>query len=283
MSRFNQSKFKLAGFVILLLIFLLFFGILSGFKNIVFKITQPFSRAFYGLSQRVNDSIGWWQYRESFAEIQNKLELEIKDLALDQVALLKLKEENQILRQNLDFFNQKNYDYKLANLISKTSPSYLNNTDQENLWIIDRGWQDNLKKDYAVIVPRQTNQNTVEGFLVGKIFKVEKNQSWVLPVLANQSKIAAKILSQQQTTGLVEGMYNQNLKMDLIPQDQEIYQGDLVITSGLEPGMPGDLILGRVKEIEETNLQKIFKTALIEPLINFDHINLVTVLIPHAE
>ena len=54
--------------------------------------------------------------------------------------------------------------------------------------------------------------------------------------------------------------------------------GDVVVTSGLEEGMPRGLLIGTVEAVEKEAHQP-FQTAVIKPFISFSKITLASILI----
>src|SRR3989344_4049004 len=69
------------------------------------------------------------------------------------------------------------------------------------------------------------------GVMVGKIYDVYADHSKVLLLTDNQSRVAATIQNLNNTTGLVEGQFGLSFAMTNIPQDQEVKNGDLIVTS----------------------------------------------------
>jgi len=68
------------------------------------------------------------------------------------------------------------------------------------------------------------------------------------------------------------------VNLDFVPQNQAIEIFDVIITSGLEAEIPKGLIIGEVQDIKnEPN--NLFKTAIINPAIDLNKINIVSVII----
>ena len=103
--------------------------------------------------------------------------------------------------------------------------------------------------------------------------------SKVLLLTDNKSKVAATIQNSEKTTGLIEGQFGLSLAMTNIPQDQEVKVGDLIVTSGLEGKIPKDLLIAKVENINQVE-SEIFKTALLSPIISFDNLSYVLVVVP---
>jgi len=52
-----------------------------------------------------------------------------------------------------------------------------------------------------------------------------------------------------------------------------------VVTSGLEEKIPGGLVIGKVTKVNSDS-NEVWQSADIEPLIDFDHLTMVSILLP---
>jgi len=261
--RFFISKISLVVFVILIIIFVLHYsGVLSPVENLVVKILRPISSEIYRLGQRINFLWKSDILREDYLKLQE----ERNQLVAKNVELQILEQENQELRKILDFTKKNQYKFLIADIIGRDS---LNS----NYYILNKGENDGIKDNLPVISP--------EGILVGKIIKAEKNISVMLIPTDANFETAGTILgkSKKNTSGLVRGEKGLGIKMEFIPQDEEIEQNDVVITSGLETNMPKGLVIGKVSEVEKEE-KGIFSEATIAPMLSFDDLNIVIVIIP---
>lgn len=270
-----SKKILLLILVVILLIFFHQFGVLA-------KIEIYLRLPFISLGEKIsNSNLKIKNYFETFSS-KEQLIKENKELKKENQKLLSenkdLKiflKEKEILTEQIEFLKKKKYNYVLCHIIGKSSDSPL---ITESL-ILDGGENEGIRTGYPVI--------TDQGFLVGKIVKTEKNISYLNIILNNQSSVAAKVLSQQglkyeETQGVVAGMHQLSLKMDFILPDKKINKDDLVVTSGLETLVPKDLIIGKVREVK-FEPGDFFQKATIDPLIDFDNLEIVSVLIPGYE
>jgi len=65
--------------------------------------------------------------------------------------------------------------------------------------------------------------------------------------------------------------------MSLIPQNEEVAVGDIVITSGLEREVPYGLLIGEVSVVEK-ELYQPFQKAIISPYFTLQKIQKVLVI-----
>ena len=89
------------------------------------------------------------------------------------------------------------------------------------------------------------------------------------------SKITVKVLGKN-TTGIARGFLNEGLRLDFISQNDQIVEGDTIITNGNDMFPPG-LLIGKVSNIIFADDGDLFKKVILEP--EFKKINLDRVLI----
>lgn len=137
--------------------------------------------------------------------------------------------------------------------------------------MIDRGSDDGIKPGMAVIVG--------DGFYIGTIRKIAPRTAVVLLALDGRSRIAAAIQNGTRTIGYVEGGRGLGMALRLIPQDEKVESGQLVVTSGLDPAVPRGLIIGRVERVSREP-QEPFQTAVISQIVAAERNATVAVVIP---
>ncbi len=251
-------------FSIFLLVFLIFFhyvGWLKGPENLARGILSRASGLVYNFSTTVrNFSERRLSYNNLFEQNQACFS-KLRSLMIDQAEFKQLKEENSILRAQLNFAKTKK-SFVTADVVGKE-------TELGSIIMINRGEADNLKTDQPVIAG--------EGFLVGKIVKVEKNNAFVRLLSDNQSKVAATVLNKTKTMGVVSGEHGLSLKLGMVPQTETLNVGDEVITSGLELNMPRGLLIGKIQSTQKEAYEP-FQGAILEPFIDLSKLTIVTVL-----
>ncbi|KKQ28100.1 MAG: Cell shape-determining protein MreC [Candidatus Magasanikbacteria bacterium GW2011_GWC2_37_14] len=261
----NKSKTFLAiSVVILLTTFFHYIGLLKPLENLIRSFISPVSKVMYDLSLEIK---GQNQNFSTVEELKNAyiiseeklLEKEIFDSQIKLVSA-----ENEELRKELNFLKKNSYQTLGADVIGKNIDS-LGNTI-----IINRGEDSNLKVGQSVVVS--------EGVLIGKIIKVEKSNSVIRLINDNQSKIAATILNENKSIGLVEGGYGISIYLNFVPQTEKIIIGDVVVTSGLETNIPKGLLLGKVEAVEKEAYQP-FQKAILTPFVDLEKIFVVSVIL----
>lgn len=246
-----------------LLIFILhWLNFLNIPKNLLRRTFLPFSKTAYLLGR------GWEKFSEPFISRRalsvekEACQSQLRQSYLDQTKLALLQQENQSLREQLNF---------LKNAPAAVMAEVVGQNDDKTLpaLFINRGEANGLKVGEPVVAEN--------GFLIGRLIKVEKNLSVIRLITDNQSRVAAAVLNQEKTQGVVEGEHGLSLKMTMIPQNEIIKIDDLIVTSGLESNLPRGLIIGKV-EIIQKELYEPFQSAILRPLIDFNRVTIVSVL-----
>jgi rod shape-determining protein MreC len=112
--------------------------------------------------------------------------------------------------------------------------------------------------------------------LVGRIAQVGPRTAKVELLTDPDSSVAA-LLQTSRVTGLVVGQPDGTLRMEYIPQEENIDVGDIVLTSGLGGVMPKGLVIGQVTEVQKLDYA-LFQTAIVRPAIDFSRLELLLVI-----
>lgn len=171
-----------------------------------------------------------------------------------------LEEENNYLRKSLDLSEKHKFSFVDASIFS--SSASLDGLD----FLINKGSRDGLESGLVVV--------TDEGVLVGKIGDVFDAFSKVVSVIDSSFKVTARDVVSGAGGIAVGGMRN-GLSLDLIVEEDDIKEGDLIVSSG-DDLFPPALIIGTV-DLVETKSGELFKKVRIRPA--FDQIRFSRVLI----
>src|SRR5262245_2930913 len=123
--------------------------------------------------------------------------------------------------------------------------------------MIDKGSTSGILRDSAVLMP--------EG-LVGRAIYVGNDYSIVQLILDSQSAVGFIVRSSRKL-GILKGTGGTALEMEYIEDDNEIKQGDELLTSGQDQIYPKGLSLGYVVYVGPR--QGNFKIVRIRPSVNF--------------
>jgi len=249
--------------VITITVLVHYFGWLDSVEVSLRTVLSPASRLIY------TESIILKGEDESFATVA-ELESAYQTLKHEQSALRAraltadlLEEENQELKRQLHFFQAHGFTVMTAEVTGKNVDPFGSSI------IVDVGSEQEVSVGDPVIIG--------EGILVGVISRVAPKTAIVRLLDDHQSKVAATLRNQDRSLGVVEGGYGLSVRMNLIPQHEQVGVGDIIMTSGLETNMPRGLLIGTVEAIEREAYQP-FQTAIVRPSEQYTHITIVSVL-----
>lgn len=270
-------KNKLAVTIIVLSV--AFFGIIiytikSDQKDIVSgsagNIVSPLQKIIYGVNDKFKEFVDFFlnfsQVKEENKQLtKSNIELENKLLEYN-----KFKEENERLREIFKLTESKdNYTYLGCNIIGYSGGNFLDG------YIIDKGEKDGLVKDMVVVSPKG---------LVGQVVSTGSNWANVESLISPNIAVSIMVDSTRESTGILKGYKdkknNSIVKVENIPLDSKIKEGDVILTSGLGMIYPKEIRIGEVKSVETDNV-KVMKSAIVEPYVDFDKLEELFVVIPN--
>lgn len=255
---FIKSKVLAVIVVVVLLVSLLnFFE--KEMRSFFYWFSAPVQRVLWRAGERTSD------FLESIVRVKilkqelDELKLENQELAAQVVALKDLKKENKALRQVLEIGLQKEFKLSLAQVIGKDI--------SQDFILIDKGSEDGISGNMPVI--------TQQKVLVGKIGEIYKNFSKVMLISNKESSFNGKI---DDIAGVIKGQGNFRILFDLIPREENLSQGDIVVTSALEGIFPKGLLVGKIKEIKKSDVEP-FQQAEIEPFFDISQTEILFIIL----
>lgn len=163
----------------------------------------------------------------------------INSSLIDENLFLKSRLEKVSNNNNIDSLKNVIFKYKNAKVISNNLSSFKNHL------IINKGINDGLKNEMGII-----NSTGI----VGIINRTSKNYSSVMSILNIETKINAKV-KRTSHFGTVEwdGLSNNYLLLNDIPETADIKVGDSIITGGMSLIFPEGINVGVVSKVINTN------------------------------
>ena len=207
---------------------------------------------------------GWRNYADlRSARQQNKeLQDEVARLQMEQVRLKQDADQARRLQVLLDFKEK---------FIAKTLAAQViafSGTEQSRLITIDKGSNDHIKPDMAVITP--------DG-IVGKVKDVFKLSSQVLLINDHDSG-AGVILENSRLQGIVKGTPLGELQINDIMSDEKVEPGEHVITSGGDRIYPKGYSVGTVITSTPDHENDPFLIIKIKPAADLNRLEEVLVI-----
>lgn len=137
------------------------------------------------------------------------------------------------------------------------------------IYIVNRGTADGIQTGAAAVVG--------DGVLVGTVLEADTATARILALTDSHAIIAAKVENSQQSNGLLRGTYGLSLTMDYLDREAALQPGQLVVTSGLDAGIPPGLVVGRLMTIDNPT-GGLFQTATVQPAASAGDANFLTIL-----
>ena len=238
MKKESKIKILLPILAVIVVTVLIFNRLLFKLKDQIDKVALPIQSKVYNVANRaisIKDII--FSYEEIIAENEN-LKKENMELKIQKERNQKILEENERLLKLLDM--KENSIYKGNLKFARVSFSDINNLN--NKIFIDLGAEDGIKIDMI----------TVYGdYLVGKIVAVHNNYSEVELITNPNSIISAKTM--RDILGIARGSDEEDGLLYFQPSivEDNLKEGDEIITSGISDIYPEGIKIGKIEEIDE--------------------------------
>jgi rod shape-determining protein MreC len=194
---------------------------------------------------------------------QNRaLSTEIGQLKAQLSQMTELSLENERLNKLLDFRQRNKMDLLAAKIIGRDLfPDYQTVT-------INRGEKHGVKKNMATI--------TISG-VVGYTIHVEPFTSKIL-LLTDRYAVLDAIVQRSRARGIVQGRHKETCSLDYLKRNDDVQNGDMVVTSGLDNIFPKGFPVGTVTKIEKDEYGLGQKIEL-QPVVNASNLEEVFVVL----
>ncbi len=259
----NRFPFKLICGIMAAMLLLIFLNSrikMGRVNDLILKIIEkPAATVYYKLSS-ANIFIKAVVHFNSLVRENIDLKNENIKLLADSARIENLKEENDFLRSSLSLKN------KLDARLIDGGVFSANFSPLGYVLLLNRGLRDGVSFKDVVI--------SGEGVFIGQVSEVFDGYSKVNVVINPDFRVTAEV-SGSKISGMARGAMLEGIYFDFVNQDDNIKEGDLVITSGNDL-IPPALLIGKV-DLVEVNPATLFKKVRIRPAIN--DINLGKVLI----
>ena len=236
-------------------------GQVSRPENIIGTIIKPATHALTSIVDSIRNSITGLAEFGSLKETNKILNQQVITLRAQVREIEALKQENQRLREMLDFKNTRSEFDLIGCSIAGKSPD-----NASGIFIINKGSESGVLKNMPVV--------TSKG-LVGRV--IEPGDGWakVLPINDQRSSVSV-LVNRTRDTGIIKG----NVSFELtgsISLEAAVVEGDDLVTSGMGGIYPKGLFVGKITGIN-TGEGRLLKTIRVEPAVDFDKLEEVFVL-----
>ena len=238
-------------------------GQLQPVEDLAQYIIGPVQRSINNLVGGTADLFGTFRDARELRAENQQLREENSRLITENIRLKEFEAENATLRDLLKFTsNNPNYTMLAADVIGRDPSPYVSTI------MINMGENRGLKPGMPVI--------TGGSALVGRVLQVNPRTAKV-QILEDVSSAVNAMIQGSRATGLVRGQPDGTLIMELIPQEDKVQPGDIVLTSGLGGDLPRALVIGQVSGVTQRDTD-LFQSAALRPAVDLNRLEVVTVI-----
>jgi rod shape-determining protein MreC len=204
------------------------------------------SETFYGFSHGVKDTTAMYLDLINIKKQSEQLHSTNNELQSRLNSMNELQVENDRLRGLLEFKQQTKMKLTSAQVIGRDL------VIDHNTITINKGTQDGLKSGMAVI--------TTAGVL-GYIFKPEPFTAHVM-LITDRYAVVDGIVQRTRAHGIVEGKSQTSCALKYVERTEDVKEGDLVVTGGLDNIFPKGFPVAIVESVERKTFSVSLKVDL---------------------
>jgi len=265
MQKFTSTKlFRIVviAALFLLLIFADLQSIFSPMRSGFTFLLSPFQKYFYSISLSFENTKDFLGSIGQLKHENERLMRENQDLIAENSVLGDVKNENALLREQMNMLPRDHYDLTTS-FVTSQDPNGTGN------WIeIDKGSYDGIEQGMPVIVSK--------GILIGRIQEVGLKNSRVI-LLTNPRSTVNVMTLENGAKGVVRGEYGLGIIFDMVLQTDSIQAGDNVVTSGVGGDIPRGLFVGVVQEVH-LSADHLFQQAVVTAPLQVSKLQMVFVI-----
>ena len=221
------------------------------------------------ISSKANDFKTLGEVLQENKELQKQVDdltVELNKTKLEQYELDNYRELLDLDKQYAD------YDKVAANVIA------MDGTNWFSTFTIDKGKKQGIAKGMNVIAGKG---------LVGIVTDVGPNYAKVRSIIDDSSKVSAMVTTTEDNfivSGSLQSMNDRKVIgfTDLKDEDDEVMLGDPVVTSYVSDQYQQGILIGYVATIEK-NSNNLTKSGTITPVVDFEHMENVLVILDLKE
>lgn len=244
----------------------LLFLALSGYLTPVFNLTlNPLVSFQSWLSVRYISARTFLTSPRDLTQLREHnavLESQVTQLQTQLIEMEERLGEAQVCFALLDFGRTNpQYDYIAATVIGREISPFL------QYIMIDKGTDHGVRYGMPVV--------TQQG-LVGRVDAVIAGASRIKLITDTTSVVNVRLQSAEIEAQL-HGSLTGDVSLDMVPLDENVEVGDVVLTSGLGGNYPPNIFVGQVLSTQQRD-NALFQTASVQPIVDFTSINSVLVV-----
>lgn len=265
----SWQKFSIGAVTLLFLVAILnFFS--SPIKNTFYIVSSPLQSTFWNAGQTSSGFLASFLNTGNLNNENQDLKLKNQRLQAEVAFLQSIISGNQAQSEVSSACQNNGFDLLMVGVTG---------LDDNDMLSINKGSVDGVAENMPVI--------SQQGALFGKVFKVYKNYSQVMLISNKNSVVNVKVQraevafvqgsgAPKEIDGIIRGQGNLAINMDLVPIDDVINQGDVLVTSALEGTFPKDILVGTITKIDK-NDQSPHQSAQVQPFLGTTTANLFVI------
>jgi len=237
-------------------------GLSSRLRSGLSESVSPFQEFLYPAFSAAGSAISGIGRVIRSARLNLELERENEFLLREVLRLREMEEENRELRGLLEFQRHSPFRMIPSRVIGREVRHWRQSV------LLDKGAADGVTSGAAVVTSRG---------VVGRVLETGLRTSRAL-LLTDPNCRVGGMVQAGRTPGLVGGDSAGEIVLDYLTASGEVVPGELVVTSGMSLFFPPGIPIGRIRA---TRLEKfgLYRSAVLDPLVDFDRISLVMILI----
>lgn len=242
----DRKNVVLIKFLIGVVALFLFLGVLNLFnaqiKNFFHLVSNPVEKNFWAAGQLSSEFFSSFLNSGNLMKENESLRSENQKLLSQVTFLQSIRKANEAQSDISASCQDSEFNFIIAGVIG------LNNQDELT---INKGSEDGIEEGMPIISQQKA--------LFGKVTEVQKNFSKITLISNKNSVVNVKILKGEESSsdsevyGVIKGMGNFQAYLDLVPVDDTIEDGEVLITSSLEGTFPKDLLIGRITKVNKND------------------------------
>jgi rod shape-determining protein MreC len=228
----------------------------------VLGLAKPVQSALTGVFGIISSTVSGYVALRGAHQAANECRVGLVQAQAELNTLTEVRAENQRLKEVLHFVEASSGSSIIARVIG------LNASQQFQSFLIDRGESDGVHVGMPVVTPTG---------VVGQIVRVVAGSADVMVMLDPRSRIGA-LVQRTRVRGTVVGAGDgQKMLLDFVHREDDIKEGDVVVTAGTDGVYPRGLAIGTIKSVSMPP-GALFLLGQVEPAVDLGRVEEVLVL-----
>jgi rod shape-determining protein MreC len=245
-------------------------GALHGLQSGGATVLRPFEVGAERVAAPFRDGYGWFSGLVHAQARANRLQAEVDRLRQQEIQSRGAAAENEALRRQLNYVDSPRFPADFAPINARVLVRPPGEFEQHI--VISAGAADGVRK-YAPVV-------TADG-LVGLVALAARHESRVT-LLTDQEAAVSAVDLQTGAIGIVRHGQGGGLILDRVSKDQQVNDGDTIVTAGTQSGglpdlYPRGIQVGKVTSVGQSDTD-LYKQIQVSAFVPFGSLDSVVVL-----